>query len=197
MKKSIPLLLALALTLVTAIVFGLVRGWPNLPESVTMQNAGILLAPIAFAATVVERGVEILISPWRDAEANKLQNAIAAIKARPAPDPATAQKNAADLKVASDELEEYRGTTQRYAFVISLILSTFVSIAGFRALGPFLSPMAFAPNSPAKAGQEGFFLCVDIALSAIVLAGGADGIHSIVNAVTTYFDSTAAKAANS
>lgn len=194
MKNLIPVLAVLGVLAAAGIVFGISFGWQGLPMSVSIQNAGTLLAPIAFAAAVVERGVEILISPWRDAEASKLENAIAAIKARQAPDPATAEKNEADLKRTSDELEEYRGTTQRYAFGVSLILSTLVSIAGFRALGPFLSSDALAQ---ATAAQKGFFLFVDIALTATLLAGGADGVHSVVNAVTTFFDSTADKAANS
>jgi hypothetical protein len=34
---------------------------------------------------------------------------------------------------------------------------------------------------------------VDVALSAALLAGGADGIHSVMNAITSFFDNTAEK----
>jgi hypothetical protein len=87
---------------------------------------------LAFAATFVERAVEILVSPWRDEGASKLDKAVAAIKARPA-DLATDAANATALKAASDALDEYRGETQRYAFAVSLVLSVMVSIAGVRA----------------------------------------------------------------
>ena len=163
--------------------------------SVTPQNLTNLLAPLAFAAAVVERGVEILISPWRDAEAGKLENNLAAIQAQPAADAASAQQKTDALKRASDELAEYRGATQRYAFGISLILSTLISVAGVRALQPFLDANAFKALAKEMPAQHGFFLFVDIALSATVLSGGADGVHSVVNAVTTFFNSTATKAA--
>ncbi len=155
--------------------------------------ASSLLAPLAFAAAVVERAVEILISPWRDAEASKLDKAVTAIKARPA-DPAANAQNAIDLKAASDELDEYRGATQRYAFAVALTLSVLVSIAGVRALEPFVDTTKFHNASVTPAAQQLFFLSVDVAVSAALLAGGADGIHSVVNAVTTFFNASADKA---
>jgi hypothetical protein len=42
--------------------------------------------------------------------------------------------------------------------------------------------------------QQVFFLCVDVALSAALLAAGADGIHSVVNAITSFFDASADRA---
>src|SRR6185312_2575617 len=81
-KNISPLLLAFFLVIAGAIFFGGLKNWGSLPMSVTLQNISTLLTPIAFAAAVVERGVEILISPWRDAGANNLENELAAIKAR-------------------------------------------------------------------------------------------------------------------
>ena len=95
------------------------------------------------------------------------------------------------MKTASDALDEYRGETQKYAFAISLTLATLVSIVGVRAFGPFLDTGKFHTISRA---QQLFFLCLDVGLSAALLAGGADGIHSITNAVTTFFYATAEKA---
>jgi len=45
--------------------------------------------------------------------------------------------------------------------------------------------------------QQWTFLVVDVALSAALLAGGADGIHSVVNAFTTFFETTAQRAQQS
>ena len=97
------------------------------------------------------------------------------------------------MKKASDALDDYRGETQRYAFTVSLTLSIFVAIAGVRALGPFAETAKLKDPKITSDGQHVFFLCVDVVLSSALLAGGADGIHSIVNAVTTFFDSTANK----
>ena len=191
-KKNWPLLVSGALAFVCVIVFPLWLKWGTLGMTVRLQDLTQFLAPLAFAAAVIERAVEILISPWRDAEASKLEKTVAAIKARPA-DAAAQLQNAEDLKKASDTLDEYRGATQRYAFGVSLSLSVLVSVAGVRALGSFIDAAKLKESAFLNSSQYVFFLCVDVALSAALLAGGADGIHSVVNAVTSFFESTVAK----
>jgi hypothetical protein len=158
-----------------------------------LQDLSGLLAPLAFASAVIERAVEILVSPWRDAGASKLSKALAAIQARPA-EPAACAQNAADLQAASDALDEYRGDTQRFAFAVSLTLSVLVSMAGVRALGPFADAVKLNDIKLTPSAQHLFFLVIDVALSAGLLAGGADGIHSVVNAATSFFDGAADRA---
>jgi hypothetical protein len=192
LRRNWPVLAASALALIGVVIFRVFLKWNNLNFTVKVSDLAGLLAPLAFAATVVERAVEILVSPWRDAGANKLDKAVAAIKARPV-DPATNTQNAADLKLASDALDEYRGDTQRYAFAVSLVLSVLVSIAGVRALGPFVDSAKLGDPKVTDEAQRLFFLSVDVALSAALLAGGADGIHSVMNAITSFFDKTADK----
>jgi hypothetical protein len=192
LRKTWPLLAASALALIGVVVFRVFLKWNNLNLTVKVSDLAGLLAPLAFAATVVERAVEILVSPWRDTGASKLEKAVAAIKARPV-DPATNTQNAGELKQASDAIDEYRGDTQRYAFAVSLTLSVLVSIAGVRALGPFVDATRLNDPKVTTEAQRLFFLAVDVALSAALLAGGADGIHSVVNAVTSFFDNTANK----
>jgi hypothetical protein len=188
-RRNWPLWVSGALALVGVIVFSVGLKWGTLGLTVRLQDLSGLLAPLAFAAAVVERAVEILVSPWRDAEASKLEKNVAAIQKRPA-DPARDAQNAADLKAASDAIDEYRGQTQQYAFSVSLTLSVLVSMAGVRALGNFVDPALLKDPHFTQSAQYQFFLCVDVALSAALLAGGADGIHSVVNAVTSFFDST-------
>lgn len=187
-KKSWPLLVSSALALVGVVIFRMFLKWNNLNFTVKVSDLAGLLAPLAFAATVVERAVEILVSPWRDAGASKLDKAVAAIKASPA----TNTQNTG-LKAATDALDDYRGETQRYAFAVSLVLSVLASIAGVRALGPFVDIVRLNDPKVTTEAQRLFFLTVDVALSAALLAGGADGIHSVVNAVTSFFDNTADK----
>ncbi|HEY1219902.1 MAG: hypothetical protein ABSE42_10440 [Bryobacteraceae bacterium] len=191
-RKNWPLFVSGALALLGVIVFRAWLDWDALGLTVRLQDLSGLLAPLAFAAAVIERAVEILVSPWRDSEASKLEKALAAIKARPA-DPAVNAQNAADLKVVSETLDEYRGNTQRYAFAVSLTLSVLVSMAGVRALGNFVDANKLKDPVFTHGAQYLFFLCVDVALSAALLAGGADGIHSLVNAVTSFFDASADK----
>jgi hypothetical protein len=193
-KKSWPLLATIALAVIGVVIFRVFLNWNNLNLTVKVSDLAGLLAPLAFAATVIERAVEILVSPWRDEGASKLDKVVAAIKARPA-DPATDAANATDLRAASDALDEYRGDTQRYAFAVSLVLSVMVSIAGVRALGPFVDSAKLKDSAVTADAQRLFFLDVDVALSAALLAGGADAIHSVMNAITSFFDNTAEKKA--
>jgi hypothetical protein len=163
------------------VIVSAVKGWGPLPWNVTLQNLTPLLAPLVMASAVVERAVEILISPWRDPDASKLVTALAIEKAAASPDPEAVKK-------ASNALDEYKGQTQRYASGTSLTLSALAALAGVRALGPF------ANLSATPADQHEFFTCVDMVLTTALLAGGADGIHSIVNAITSFADSTAKQA---
>jgi hypothetical protein len=174
--------LGYALALVGVLIFGSKLQWGGVNMAVTVDKVASLLAPVAFAAAVVERCVEILISPWRDGEANKLEKALAL---------ASAGQDQGTIHVASAALDDYRATTQRYAFGVSLVVSVLVSIAGVRALGQFVA-LAVPPTVLAGA-QKGFFESLDVALTALLLSGGADGIHSIVNAVTSFFEASAAK----
>lgn len=188
-----PLMVTGLITAIVLLIFGKYLRWDALDLSVGVTQLADRLAPLALAAAVVERAVEILISPWRDAGASKLQKAITAIQAR-SPDPATSAQNATELEAASNALDEYRGATQKYAFAVSLIIGMLLSVSGVRALGPFADLNKFSAR--AAAHQHIFFLCTDVFVSATLLAGGAAGLHSVVNAVTTFFDATADKAGN-
>jgi hypothetical protein len=136
MKKNWPLFASIVLAVLGVIIFRVFMQWDALSFTVKLADLTGLLAPLAFASAVVERAVEILVSPWRDAEASKLERVVAAIKARPS-DAAQITQNATDLKIASDKLDEYRGTTQQYAFAVPLTLSVLVSLAGVRCTRAF------------------------------------------------------------
>jgi hypothetical protein len=184
-------LAAFTLALLWLVIFAVWLRWEGVSLSLQVSNIASLLAPLVFAAAVIERAVEILVSPWRDAQASKLEAAVSAIQANTGADSAISEQNANRLNAASDALDEYRGETQKYAFGISLTLSILTAIVGLRALGPFLDIAKFHTASHT---QQLYFLCLDVALSAALLAGGADAIHSVVNAFTTFFDATAQKA---
>ena len=192
-SKNLPLLISSAAAILAIVLFGTYLQWNGLNCGVKVTDVAGLLAPLAVAATFIERAVEILVSPWRDGQANKLTKALNEVKARPA-DTLTSAKNAADLKAASEALDDYRGETQQIAFAVSFSLGLLTSISGVHALAPFVISAKCASVGFASHHQEVFFLCLDVALSAALLAGGADGIHSVVNAITSFFDATADKA---
>src|SRR5262249_827831 len=137
--KNWPLIVAAVVGL-CAVIFCWFVPWGNLAICFTPVKVADLpgkLAPLAFAAAVIERAVEILISPWRDEWASKLQKSIDVIKSRSA-SPPTAQ-DSADLKAASDALDAYQGQTQRYAFAISITLSLLVALTGFPSIQLFIN----------------------------------------------------------
>ena len=190
-KKNWTLLATGVICVVCLVIFRVRWDWAPLVIGKNISDVASLLAPLAFCAAVVERAVEIIISPWRDTGATHLQNEITAIQARPAD-----ATKAADLKVATDKLNAYRGETQKLAFLVSVLLSFLVAMAGIRAIGPFLDADKFNALKTSVPGQWLFFLTVDVVLSAALLAGGADGIHTIVTSVTDFLNNKSSDKTN-
>ncbi|MHB1865534.1 MAG: hypothetical protein ACYCPS_05270 [Candidatus Saccharimonadales bacterium] len=152
-----------------------------------------LLTPLVLTAAFIERAVEVLISPWRDPDANKLAQKVTTAKAAPEPDAPAFTQKLASVASAADDLSSYKGQTQRFAFLTSLTVGLIASLAGVRALTPFLKPDALNALNPA---QHALFIGFDVVLTAALLAGGADGLHSVISAFTSFFDSTAQRATN-
>jgi hypothetical protein len=186
MRKNTPLLASSTAAVVGLSIYAFALRWSGVNASVNLQNFVGLIMPLGFVAAVIERAVEIFISPWRDGGASQLEKVVTDKKAENAAAPTAA--NAQELSKANDALIAYRAATQQIAFAVSFTMGMLASIAGVRALGPFFDLTHVTET------QKAFFSSVDVVLSAALLAGGADGIHSLVNAVTTFFDSTAEKA---
>ena len=88
-------------------------------------------------------------------------------------------------------LSKFRARKLRAANMLALCFGAFVSFAGVRVLGQFL-PMdvngqltGFMATS-AAAVQLGTFRVVDTVLTALILAGGADGIHKIISSFKSF-----------
>ena len=184
-------MLGILVTLVGFAFFNWKQQWNGLDLTVAPDLLLGKLTPLILASAFIERAVEILISPWRDTQANKLARLVAAVQARPI-DPTTPiqnAQNAADLLVAQEALADYRGETQRYAFAVGFVLSFCAAVAGVRSHWPFLThPDAFEHLS---AGQQVFFRNFDVLVTTALLAGGADGFHAIISAVTSYLPKNA------
>ena len=199
--KYLPLGLAGGIALVIGVLFAWLARWRGLPFSIAPSNLLNVMAPLLLAAGFIERAVEVIISPWRDAEANKLARALAVLQAPVAPPAAGGAVGSlgtgAEIKDASDKLADYKGKTQQYAFVASITLSLAAASVGVRALWPLLDMKAKSGFEQADPSQQGTFLVVDVILSAALLAGGADGIHAVINSFTTFFNTTAQKAQQS
>jgi hypothetical protein len=173
------------IALIFLVIFLIFIRWEGVPLTVNITEFAGLLAPLAFGAAVVERAVEIIISPLRDPGANPLKNEVARLTALP-----SFYGQDLLIKNATDKWNDYQGVTQKYAFAISITLSFFVAIAGIRAFHPFLDLAKFHNKTVVSDAHQLFFITMDVGISAALLAGGADGIHSVMSAVTRFFDNT-------
>ena len=82
-------------------------------------------------------------------------------------------------KVRSDKLGA--------ASFLSLFFGALASFSGIRVLGQFLPEKALeASDTLAQAIQLGAFRATDTLLTALLLAGGADGIHKIISSFKSF-----------
>jgi hypothetical protein len=210
--KYLPLGLASAIAVVIVGLFAWLARWRGLPFSIDPSNILNVMAPLLLTAGFIERSVEVIVSPWRDAEATKLGRALTLLQMPATPPPAPPAGGAAgmppvapagpsgtpeQINAASEKFAEYKGKTQQYAFMTSLTLSLAAASVGVRALWPLLDIKAKSGFEQADPKQRGAFLIVDVVLTAALLAGGADGIHAVINSFTTFFNTTAQKAQQS
>jgi hypothetical protein len=197
--RFLPIFLTVGIALLIGVPFALLAHWRGLPFSIDPSNLLSLMSPLLLTAGFIERAVEVVISPWRDAEANKLTQALAVLQAPASTVPPAAGATSGssgtgdEIESASERLADYKGRTQQYAFMASLTLSLAAAGVGVRALWPLLDMTSKTGFEQASRAQQGTFLVVDIILSSLLLAGGADGIHSVINSFTTFFNTTAQK----
>jgi len=138
------------------------------------------LTPLAVAAVFIERAVEVLISPWRDSVADTKEQAV-----KIATDAAASPETDPSVQGLLQDLNHYRGNTKRVAFLLGFVLSLIASLVGVRALGPFLADNGLHDLKPY---QEHLFRGFDVLLTAAVLPGGADLVHTIFTTFSSVFD---------
>lgn len=135
--------------------WGAIRFWTFSP-----QDIGRLLGPVMLTALLLERSLEVLLTPWRAGGADDLAEDAVALRA-------------------------YKAKTRQIAFLMGLSIGLVLSVAGIRAIAPFLDPEA---SAKLPAYQQSVILMLDVLLTGAVLAGGADWLHQFVTVFTTYFD---------
>jgi len=189
------------------VLLALVLAWPGVNIKVDYTTVPTVLAPLILTALFIERAVEVMISPWRDPGADQRARILKDVKNNTAA--------IASQQAAADDYTQYKGKTRRYAFAFALLLGTAAAIVGIRALWPFLddpngkfvgatvstsngvttvSKVQGNPiNNPENHHAKTAFIVVDVVLSALLLAGGANGIHSVVTTFTSFFDSNTQK----
>ena len=172
------------------VLFACFANWWGLNISVNPQTVANILAPLMLTAAFIERAVEVFITPWRDPGFNRLQAALTSANANPAA--TQAQKDD-----ATEAVNSYVADTTRYALALAAMFGLVAAMIGVRALWPFLDTQTMAAFHAASTGHRNTFIVYDVVLSAALMAGGANGIHSVVTTFTTFFDSSTQKLQNS
>jgi hypothetical protein len=170
-------------------------------QNVTAAHVGEVFLTLVFVALLIERSTEVYVStslepekqdhlePVR-AQAARVRVARGALEAErkgAAPAAAVLSQQETALAGALQNLEaakadatpglvKIRNKISRRAGIVAATLGVLVALAGIRALHPFL-PDAGVPG---KDVQKGLFEAVDVLITAALLAGGADGLHQIV-----------------
>ncbi len=158
--------------------------WDALPFiKVDATNLIGYLTPLILSAALIERAVEVVISPWRDPDANAKMTQVIVAKAKAAKDTAT-DEDQHQVTTSAGDLNQYKGKTRQYAYAIALALGVAAVTAGVRTLWPLLDTKAM-PASPVD--QLNYFRWYDMVLTSLLLAGGAAGLHAPINAFTSFF----------
>ena len=160
----IALLVAIVVVILTVVVQNptLVRFWPfSATEFVQMMT------PLLLVSLFVERGLEIFIKGSYGEGEERLEKMIA--------------RGERD----SEALVVYKARTRRVAFAGAVLLCLTISAMGVRALEQLVDPPVLARFTDS---QLRVFRTVDVALTGLLLAGGADGLHKLVSLFLTQVD---------
>lgn len=152
-------------------------------QNINGANIVGFLTPLIVVSAVIERAVEVVISPWRDKEGDRKVNAVQTVSTLAAAAPDN-QAAACTLQDATDDLAQYTGQTRRYAFALAVGFSVMAVTAGVRVLWPMLDANLL---KTLPADQLDYFRWYDMLLSTLLLAGGAAGIHAPISAITSFF----------
>jgi hypothetical protein len=146
-------------------------------SSVGFSNIGQVLAPAVLISLFIERAAEVVITSWRSPQVQHLQHEI---------DVATDDAQIQAQRV----LDFYRLETQRIAFVLSFSLAVIAALVGVRVVEPLLDQSAMNSVRRDHLTQWSWLRNLDILLTGLLMAGGADGIHRIITTFTAFLDST-------
>ena len=166
-------ILLLVILFIIVIVFAIQQLSAPFREDLKVQDITGALGALFIIVLLVERVIEIFTSIWRAPEADKLKQNINSI---------TDKRKTNELKVAKDELAEYKVKTQGITLLTSFSLAIIICAAGVGLLSEIINLPGDAPSS-----QKSFIRGVDIVLTAGLIAGGSDGFHHFVNSFVTFF----------
>jgi hypothetical protein len=172
-------------------------------KKMTPEAFVALIGWLSVVALFVERAVEVIVMTLRDEQADlnehaveaaqekydKASNALPAalVSAATDPDKLAANNNVNSLHdalVAAQQADIlYRAATKKIALQCSLTMSLIVSLAGVRALAGLFDTATFCRP----------FVLADILITGLLLAGGSEGVHRLLNVYTSFSDGLSTK----
>lgn len=175
------------------------------------NNVIDILAPAFIAALFIERAVEIFVVSIRknrreiyEVELSDVNVKLDQLKGT---GEITNNEEIAKCTIEKEALEKklkfYKRETTKLSTFFSIIFSFLIAVTGIRLLAPFfeidfidcLSGINITPEDCPSgidnlAESYDWFVRLDIFISTFVIAGGAAGMHSIVDAITSFADKT-------
>ena len=148
--------------------------------------AGILI-PIFVIAVFLERAQEVFVTVWRDIDRTTLERKVKRLTEEMKGNKKEGEvaKASEELETAKLDLDQYKASTKRWAFLFSLSLGILISIVGVRALRP-LTSMDADPTG----FQRFLFNFADIVLTGALIGGGSEGIHRVMSVITDFLGMT-------
>jgi hypothetical protein len=173
-------------------------------SEVAAGTVGTILTSLMFVALLIERAVEVFISPTSGvakdalkteqtklADTIKLQQVALELARNPGagliPDEAAVKVAAEALarsvtrdKEIAELIRIADRQTQKVALSFSIPIGFIAALAGLRTIGSFVPGLAAVNNADVTVQQQ-LLTALDVVLTAGLLAGGADGIHKILD----------------
>jgi hypothetical protein len=209
MLSIVPLLLGMGISVVGARW----QGYPSL--QVGILDLFARLSPLVFFSLLIERSVEMLVSPWRSDGSyerlslqqqarQQLEQTDRALAQRLAGQDSSSEGTDQDLREqrraaaeqfakTTSERKRFQAMTLRWTFSLGWGLGMVVSAIGVRALSLFIEPSALS-GDPVRFSHLWWFNCCDIVFTGALLAGGADPIHKLLDLYRKTVESTSDRA---
>jgi len=177
---KVVVILVLLVAIVTMIRFDVksVNFWEFKSDDVTR-----LFTQLILVALVIERALEVVLTPWRAPAAEKMATSVSHLTQMAKEGQAEGQQ----LQESRLKLTDFKTETQQIAFRASFVLGVIVSLAGIRVLAPLVEPRAFHDLPYA---QQVTFNTLDVFLTGALLSGGADGLHQVLSLFLDYVGKT-------
>lgn len=146
-----------------------------------------LLMSLILISLFLERTIEVFITIWRGPQAKQLDATVRTHQLHmmelskptsPVVDRAgDMAQTTQDLETANQAAVQHKSATRGWALWAGLALGLAISLAGVRTLNPLVTPDSYALLS---VQQKNFFDLVDAVITAGLISGGSNGLHSIL-----------------